>query len=369
MTSEAEAAVAARLRQVESGFRSIAGELAVLLVHDRPARAHDRPGAARTFFAQRCVSDEEISQTIEAVKSAGAYIELFTNELDFMEAISSGQIAELPHQHKLVYNGVEGGIAHDGFAPGRKGLLPAVADAYGILFTASNAQACVLGRHKFHYFSILRSLGLSCPPAYHYLGAGRWAGGLHPQPATRVIAKSTFENWSVGVAEDSVFDVDSDLVDRVEDIFQTIGQPVCVQEFIPGREVCIPLLEIPHLVVTPPVDVVLAKAPNDPTAFMTLDDNLTGAAISYSRSSLDDHSIDAAVALVKDAFHGLELGSFARIDVRVDEQGTPWVIDVGVCPGVSRASAAFASAELLGFAHDEFIRIALGSALASRNLI
>lgn len=55
------------------------------------------------------------------------------------------------------------GVRSGGFKPGRKSLIPAVADAYGVICANSNAYACAIGRHKFHYATLLRALGIRCP--------------------------------------------------------------------------------------------------------------------------------------------------------------------------------------------------------------
>ena len=53
----------------------------------------------------------------------------------------------------------------------------------------------------------------------------------------KVIAKSTYENWSVGVTDASIFHVDDSCDARVATIAEAIGQPVTVQQFISGTEV------------------------------------------------------------------------------------------------------------------------------------
>jgi D-alanine-D-alanine ligase len=361
--------LSARLKELVEAFRAAAPDVAVFLVYDRPDRVDQRPGFARSFFAERCVSDAQLDATVAALRRAGAYVELFPGEMPFLEALVSGRLSSIDRPTKLVYNGIEGSIAHDAFRPGRKALLPAVADSYSILCSNSDAHSCSVGRHKFHYYRLLSSLGIAVPPVWHYRPGHGWAGNQAPTRGLRVIAKSTYESWSVGVTSDSVFSVDDSCQERVAEIAREIGQAVCVQEFVAGPEVHVPVLSLPDRWTCPPMQAVLAKAPNDAAAVMTIDDNLASGAIFYHRFEGDDETQRRIRTAAVDTFDGLQLGAFARVDFRVASDGVPWVIDVGVSPGISEASSAFASIQVLGFDHEEFLQIVVASTLAEQSTL
>lgn len=357
------------LRELDDAIVSQGRELAVFLVFDRPTRVEERPGLARTFFAQRCVSDLQLEQTIDAFRSIGAYVELFEGERPFFEALVSGRLHAIDRDIKIVYNGIEGGISVDGFEPGRKALLPAAADAFDLVCSNSNAYACAVGRHKFHYFTILRALGVPSPLTWHYRSGGGWAGGQAPPHGTKVIAKSTFEAWSVGVTDDSVFTVGSDCDERVDAIAKDIGQAVTVQQFISGTEVCVPVFATPAQFTTPPVESILARAPQDPDAVVTIGDNLRSGAVTYSPYSSTPDVMQRLQRMAIDAFDVLELTAFARIDFRVADDGGAWVIDVGVSPGLGTGSSGARSLAELGFDHPAYLRLAVAATLASRGLL
>lgn len=354
------------LLDVEKHLVEVAPDLALFLALDRPERVKERPGLERAYFAQRCVSDSQIAQTIDAFRSVGAYVELVEGDLDLLEALATGRIQNVDRTLKVIYNGVEGGITEGGFEPGRKALVPSVADAYGLICSNSNAYACALGRHKFHYFTVLRALGVLVPEVWHYRESSGWAQGRSPALETKVIVKSTYESWAVGVTDGSVFVVDDDCEQRVAAISESIGQPVTVQEFVSGAEVCVPVLCLPEPVVTPPVEIILARAPGDADSFMTIDDNLTQGEIAFGRF---DRGPDVTARLEESAiaaFDALELRSFARIDFRVDDEDRVWAIDVGVAPGIARQSSATFSLGELGFDHASFLRVVVAATLASR---
>lgn len=360
---------AARLHEVERVFAERANEVAVFLVYDRPDRINERPELARSFFAERCVSDEQLDRMIDAYRSVGAYVELFEGEKPFIEALVSGRLASIRRPLKLAYDGAEGGIVAGGFKPGRKSLIPAVADAYGLTCANSNAYACAIGRHKFHYATLLQSMGIRCPRTWHFRPEEGWAAGNAPEPGLRVIVKSTFESWSVGVSADSVFVVDDTRDARVREIAERIGQAVTVQEFVAGHEVYVPVFACPDLVVAPPVQALVARASGDPEAVVTIDDILVEDGISHPlfdgdpalKIRLHQHAVEA--------FGALELGVFARLDFKVDAGGRTWLFDVAVSPGIGGRSAAYRSLAHLDFDYPEFLRLVAGATLAAEGLL
>lgn len=369
MGGGAFAASAARLADLDRLVREHAADLAVWLVYDRPSRVLDRPGLAAAYFAERCVSDRQLQLMMEALRDVGAYVELLGGDLPFLEAITSGRIEAVGRRWNVAYNGLESGISPGGFQPGRRALVPAVADAYGYMCANSNGYGCVLARHKLHYFAILDDLGFPVPRTWGYRTGRGWTAGRTPEPGTTVIVKSTYESWSIGVTEGSVFAIDGPDDERVSAIAEQIGQPVTVQEFVPGTEVCVPVLVERQTLALPPVLSVLAKAPDDPEAFMTIDDNLRPDGVEY-RPLDDDDAIAAAVSLVaRRTCEVLDLDGLARIDFRVDPDGTPYITDVGAAPGLSAAGSTVASARSLGIGHEALVRGVVGATLVHHGVV
>lgn len=356
------------LRKLEAALVDRAEDLAVFLVYDRPQREKERPGLARTYFAQRCVSDEQLDLMIEAFRSVGAYIDLFDGEQPFIDALSNGQLRELPQELKVAYNGIGWGITDGGFKPGRKALVPLLADSYGLVCANSDAYACAFTLHKFHSFLVLEALGVSIPKTWHYRPPTGWIGDPPPEGA-KVIAKSTYEAWSVGVTEDSVFVVDGSSEQRLDALAAQIGQAITVQEFIPGVEVCVPVLSYPERLVTPPMEAVMARSPGDPEAVMTVDDNLTPGGVSHRRFEGSDRLLREVEERALTVFDFLGLQGLTRIDFRIDEREQPWVFDVAISPGVGAKSSAFLSLAEYGIDHSTFMRAVIAASLGTEGLL
>ena len=358
-----------RLRDLHRRIVGVASQLAVFLVYDRASRIEDRPALVQAHFAQRCVSEAQLNAMIESLRDIGIYVELLGGDLDFIRAVAAGRLQAVSRRHKVVYNGIEGGIGVGGFEPGRKALVPVVADAFGLVASNSSAYACSVGRHKFHYFTLLNALGIKSPRAWHYRLDGGWHGDATPTPGTTVIVKSTYESWSVGVSEDSVFVYDNQRDSQIRRTAASIGQDVCVQEFVAGPEVCVPVYAVPERFATAPVQAILAKAPGDPHAVMTFEDTSGDGALRHDPYPADAPGYEEMAETAVRAFEALELGAFARIDFRVDGNGMPWVIDVGVSPGIGPKSSAFRSAHAEGLSYEEFVRVVMAATLADRGLL
>jgi D-alanine-D-alanine ligase len=362
----------ARREQLQSLERKVSkngGELALFLAYDRSDRIEERPALERVSFAERCVPDAQLDAMTDAFVSVGAHVERFGGDLPLLEALAEGRIAAVDRRLKIVYNGLEGGVTRGGFEPGRLALVPAAADSYGVICANSDAYACAIGRHKFHYFKLLRALGLSVPEVWHYRLDRGWGPGGGPPPGARVIVKSTYESWSVGVTDDSIFTVDDSSEERIRAIADALGQAVTVQEFVVGHEVCVPVLSCPEPATTPPIEIHRDKAPGALDAVTTIEDNLRPGGVvhrHYDGSPAVEEQLQSAALA---AFEALELASFGRVDFRIDSTGKAWITDVATSPGVSDKSSAFHSLALLDLDYPSFLRTVIGASFAARGLL
>ena len=195
-----------------------------------------------------------------------------------------------------------------------------------------------------------------------------WIGDLPPH-GLKVIAKSNYESWAVGVNEDSVFIVDDACTKRVAEISSRIGQAVTVQEFISGPEVYVPVLSCPELVATPPVLSVLKRAPGDNDAYVRFNDNLSDDAISY-RNFEAEASVDLRLRdTAREIYDLLELKGLGRIDFRVDSTGRPWVFDIAISPGLERGGSVARSVSGYGFDYESLVRLVVASTLATHHML
>ena len=356
-----------RLHAVEQALVRGAEDLALFLVYDRPERERERPGLSRTYFAARCVSDQQLDATIEAFRSVGAYVELFAGERAWIAALADERLTRLPQRMKAAFNGIGWGIGAEGFMPGRKALVPLLADAFEITCVNADAHACAVTVHKFHSSLVLDGLGICAPRTWHYRLAHGWVGSAPPR-GTRVITKSTYEAWSVGVTSESIFETDDTLDARVAAIAQRIGQAVTVQEFVPGREVYVPVWSCPEHILTPPMEATAARAASDPDAVLTIEDSIQGG-VRFRPFDGPEELLERLCAMAIRVVDAFDLYGLARVDFRIDNEERPWVIDIAVDPGVAVENSAFQSAAQCGFDYQSFLRAVVATTLAARGVL
>lgn len=357
-----------RLEAVERALQENGDKLAVFLVFDRPWLVAGRPALAKTFFAERCAPDRQIERMIEAFQAIGAHAQLFEGDHQFLAALAEGKHRRLKRQLQIAYNGLGYSVGPGAFQRGRKSLIPLIADSYGFVCANSDPYACTFTLHKFHCFTLLRALGFATPLTWQYCPNRGWIG-YKPTPGTKVIVKSTYEAWAVGVTDDSVFIVDEFCDGRVSEIAEGIGQAVTVQEFISGPEVYVPVFSCPEIVTSPPVESVLTRAPGDSNAVVTVDDNLDDDAIAYRRFDGGEELNGRLRSSAGQIFNALELQGLARIDFRIDAEGRPWVFDIAISPGLEARGSTAESLAGYEFEYPEFVRLVIAATLATRGLL
>jgi D-alanine-D-alanine ligase len=348
---------------LDAAIEANSRDIAVLLVFDRPWRETERPGLARTHFGDRCVSDEALEVIISVFRDAGLYVELFEGERPFIEALTSGYLRSLERSITIAYNGIGWGIGANAFMAGRKALVPLLADAFGGVPFNADGYACALTVNKFHSFLVFRGLGIAVPDTWQYDERLGWIG---PQPpaGTRVIAKSTYEASSVGVSHDSVFVIEEGSDEKLRDLARSIGQPITVQRFIIGPEVCVPVMSKRKLVVAPPMKALVSgHTESEGLNIMTLEDVLRPDGFTHQRFEADERLIRTLTETSHRLFELLDLRGLARFDYRIDERGVPWLFDVAIEPGIGASSSAFRGFRELGFDHPSFLRAVLATSL------
>ncbi len=355
-----------QLVALERALCDQAQDLAVFFVFDRPSLVQERPALARTFFAERCLSEVQLKQMTDSLDAVGAHTQLFDSHA-FVEALAGGIHKQVNKRLIVAYNGLGYSVGRGAFEPGRKSLVPLLADSYGLLCANADPYACAFTLHKFHCFSILKLLGAGVPRTWHFRPSSGWLGDAPPH-GTKVIVKSNYESWSVGVTEESVFIADESCTDRVHASAQRIGQPVTVQEYIAGPEVCVPVLSCPERIASQPVELVLERTADGTDMFMTIDDTITDEGISYRPfgGEVGARVQDSARRIVE----LLDLRGLSRIDFRVDRDGVPWAFDVAISPGIAANGSAFVSlAEYVGFDHAAFIRLVIAATLGAHGVL
>lgn len=235
-------------------------------------------------------------------------------------------------------------------------------------FTGSPAKTLALCQDKNSTKAVLASYGLETPK-------GRLVETLDEglDIGFPVIAKPNCEDASLGIDRDAVsYDSDS-LKRKVRRIHDTYRHPVLVEEYIPGREFSVAVLDIDGPRALPVSEILFGE-----------DAGMAVNICSYEAKWLEDHALYRATpplcpAEIPDslrdtlqqkavaAFKALECRDYARVDFRMSPDGTVYILEVNPNPDISRAAGFARALNAAGIPYSKFWLKMIDKALQRRH--
>lgn len=234
----------------------------------------------------------------------------------------------------IVFNMAEG---LDG--PSREAHVPAICEFLGVPYTGSDPLTLALGLDKRRTKEILASRGVRTPS---WTVAGLEEGELRLSPPfVPVIVKPLHEGSSKGIDTGSLCASASEAAARVEWVAEMYRQPSLVEEFLPGREFTVAVLgNGPTALALPVVEIRFDALPQGATplygweAKWIWDVPEAPLSVFDCPAQLDPQKAAEVAAAALDAFRALGCRDWARIDVRLDSEERPHVLEVNALPGI-----------------------------------
>jgi len=250
-------------------------------------------------------------------------------------------------------------------------LLPMLMDREGFAYTGSGPLSLSLALHKNKAKEILRARGIPTPEAV-FLTSPDIGAVTMPFP---LIVKPSREDASVGITRDSVVWTRPALEQRVAHVLSHYRQPVLVERYIEGREIYVSMLGSPDgkTQVFPFYEIDFSEMPADRPRIVSFEgkwvensDEYRGTKpIRCENLSPELEARIAATALA--AFETMELRDYARVDVRLAADGTPYVIDVNPNCDLSDVAGGFSkAAKAAGLSYEQVILRIVELAVARR---
>ncbi|MBN1142565.1 MAG: ATP-grasp domain-containing protein [Deltaproteobacteria bacterium] len=292
-------------------------------------------------------------QTIQAVQSALAKryrVTLVNADLNAFESFRN-------LRPDFVFNLAEG---LNGAS--REAQVPALLEMLGIPYTGSDPVTLGICLDKRRTKEIL---------AYHRIPTGRFvtvnsAAELPGRLRYPLIVKPILEGSSKGVTDRALVRDRSALRRQVSWALETYRQPVLVEEFLPGREFTVALLgngSQPRVLPIVEIDFATLPAGANPIysyeAKWIWDTEEAPLSIFACPARLDPVLQDRIEELCRRAFTVLGCRDWCRIDVRLDADGNPHVIELNPLPGIlprpEQNSCFPKAARAAGLSYDELI--------------
>jgi D-alanine-D-alanine ligase len=210
-------------------------------------------------------------------------------------------------------------------------VIPCLLDMLGLPYTGSPALSLGLALHKDKAKELLKARGVSTP-GFARVDRLEDVGTVElPFP---LIVKPAREDASVGITSDSVVHDRAALGRAVEAVLRTFHQPALVEQFIPGREIYVPLLGNHPRRALPLTEIRFGKLFKDRPNIVTYAAKWESGSPDYQNTPtgpclLEDPALEARlVKTAMDAFAALECQDYGRVDLRVTPEGVPYVIDI-----------------------------------------
>jgi D-alanine-D-alanine ligase len=259
----------------------------------------------------------------------------------------------------LVFNLVE---SLDG-DPRHEAVLPHLCELAGLAYTGSPPLGLGMALHKDVCKRLLLAAGVSTPQAL--VVEDKLPPELPPFP---LIVKPTREDASVGISDDSVVTDRVALERRVESAREALRQPLLVERFIPGRELYVSLVGAEPRAL-PMHEVDFSDLPADRPRIVSYEAKWDRQCLAFHatrsvRAVVDEATAARCVSAARAAFAALGLRDYARIDLRVAADGTPFVIDVNPNCDLSDGAGFCRAASFAGIDYPGLLRLIVEAALS-----
>jgi len=145
-------------------------------------------------------------------------------------------------------------------------------------------------------------------------------------------------------------------------VHQSIGTGALVERYIEGREFYVGIMGNGHLQVLPVWELIMDKLPEDARRIAT-------QRVKWSRKYQDKYGITSEEAknlpagkteeiqhLAKRVYRALGLSGYARIDVRMDEEGKVYVLEANPNPQIAHEEDFADSAEKADYSYKDLLQ-------------
>jgi len=186
-----------------------------------------------------------------------------------------------------------------------------------------------------------------------------------------LIVKSLTQEASIGISRASVVDDDEKLRERVAFIHTSIGTDAIVEQFIEGRELYVGMIGNQRLEVFPVWELRWDKIPDDGRLIMTDRAKWNSKyqkkyGVMTGPAALSPEEAAAVQRVCKRVYRTLDLSGYARVDLRMDATGRPYVLEANANPQLAYGEDFAESAEHGGVSYEQLLQKILGCGLTWR---
>lgn len=337
-------------------------KLKILLLYDLACAPDNRPGHERWFMTGDEFRDER--HVMKALRRKGHFVEPFGIHDDLGMLLD--KLGRL--RPDCVFNMCES------FQSKRKheADVMSVLEMLGIPHTGASAEALNLCKDKALSKKIVAFHGITVPrfaviPPRNQRSGKLTASELAAMPWP-AICKPLDRDSSEGISQASVVKDQKVCAQRVASLQKRFASGVIVEEFISGREIYLGMVELPgskDVKVLPPRELFKGSGPGFVTWKAKWDNKYRKKhRIDSGRAKkLEKAVLERLDSVARESFFALGLSGYARLDLRLREDGEPVFIEANPNPSIRRGDDFAAAAMAAGLAYDDLIEAIVHSCL------
>jgi len=259
-------------------------------------------------------------------------------------------------------------IAEGKNGPHREAFVPAILDELRLPYSGSNVLSLAISMDKIMTKEVLRLAGVPTPnyKVIKLTDPVDFSALKFP-----VICKPPFEGSSMGITSKSVCYSEEQAHHEVVEIFQKFKSPVLVEEFVEGTELTVGVMGNFPPKALPPMEIdfsTLSKRELKASAFgiqtFKFKTDYSTKANYYLPARLPEEMLAKISKICEEAFIALRNRDVARFDLRLDNEGTPYILEVNPLPGLDPEHSDFPRIyKLLGKTYEDLVNDILDIAL------
>ncbi|MBN1570269.1 MAG: ATP-grasp domain-containing protein [Acidobacteria bacterium] len=241
----------------------------------------------------------------------------------------------------------------------REGAVAGLYELCKMRYTGAGPFCLSLCRRKGLTKRVLLHHGLATP---NFLVLNR--PFMEPEHGLRypLIIKPSLQDGSAGVESRSVVREYPELINRLDEIFTQYGSPILVEEFIEGKELHVSVLGNFPPMVLPLLEYDFSQLQEDHPPVITYDIKWNPLVLPYHKvhsicpARVDKATENLVVEHALKAYEATFCRDYARIDLRLGADGTPYILEVNPNPDLTEGVSFMESAEKAGLSFSETLK-------------
>jgi D-alanine-D-alanine ligase len=297
----------------------------------------DLSGVINVFGMQNkeVYNPETVKLVAKSLESGGHNVEVIDGNMKVIEQLQQFMPKVVDgEQMGMVFN-----MAYGIQGESRYTHIPSMLEMLGIPYVGSSPSGHALALDKVITKIILQKNGISTPDFWVFSSVDEDMSDVkYP-----VIVKPKMESVSFGLR---VVHNEEELKEGVDFIVKEFAQQALVEQFIRGREFAVGLIGNNPVETFPILEIDLE---NDPDAIQTEDHKRSVPRNKICPADLPEDTAREMREQCIESFKALQLRDFSRVDIRMDEKGQIYILEINSMASLGLTGSYVHSAGVAGY--------------------